>query len=302
MISREMNLISRQFGYTAGLSAPNINDNFIKIKEFLDSCDLNPDMSTVLKPSTLEKVKRQTSDFYSLVLNLHNVYIMPQEHEVIFDTYLKAANSNEKGFKELLNRYAVYASPFYIPLVQRNILPRSSSGADIIGYITNNLDVSKIPNINEAISVAPYSNFTFCYYAYAICCTQQDRIKGMITNYHDSEILGLLIEKIIAYEAGRNIFYYIQRSRLDNIKAIMNMINSDPKNNYLWTGLMSTIKAEELFDYYVSLSDNDKRDFFGCIQRLFDEEMSFNDFLNKTGTFFAHEPAIKAMSRNLSIK
>lgn len=299
MLSLDMEQAKQRHGYTEGLEAPRINRNFNRIKSFMD--DTNFSISgTKNKVATAGRIKRETTTFYDTVFKLHDVCILPKKFDPIFDRYLTGGTKTTEGFKSLLEKYAVYESPFHIPLRLRTM---DSFATGLICYFADGLDESELPIVNTEIVTAPFTDISSSIYANQICSTQLDRIKGSVPNFHDREVLSILMEKILAYELKRDVFYEMQRLRMFELQGEMELLkNVDSSNNVVWAFVISSIKAEELFDHYIRLSDDDKKAFFGEIQRVFDGDINSQDFLDKIGIEFNHEQAIPAISRNLNIR
>ncbi len=296
MLTLDMEQERKRHGYEVGLTAPRMGKNFKEIKNFIDSNDY-PLYSGI--PMTISKVKRQTREFFTTLFKVHNVYILPEKHEQLFDRYLGSKVKTTEGFSSLILKYATYESPFYIPIKQEALDPYYSG---LICYFPDGLDEEALPILNSKIVMSAYTNISPSFYVNQICSTQLDGVRGSVPNFHDREVLSILMEKILAYESRENIFPIIENYRMHELKLDMSLIKEDSKNNVIWSFIISTIKAEELFDYYISLSDNDKREFFQTIQRIFDGEISLNELLDNGEISLESERAIPAIKRNLSLK
>ena len=296
MLTLDMEQERKRHGYEVGLTAPRMGKNFKEIKNFVDNNDYPLYIGT---PMTASKVKRQTRELFTSLFRVHNVYILPEKYNQLFDSYLGSKVKTTEGFSSLISKYASYETPFYIPLKQETTDPYCSG---LICYFPDGLDEEALPIINSKIVMSPYTNLSPSFYVNQICSTQLDGVRGSVPNFHDREVLGILMEKILAYESRDDIFPIIHNYRMHELKVDMHLIKEDPKNNVAWSFIISTIKAEELFDYYVSLSDNDKKDFFQTIQRIFDGEISLQELLNTVEISLEAERAIPALKRNLQIK
>ncbi len=296
MLTLDMEQERKRHGYEVGLTAPRMGKNFKEIKSFVDSNDY-PLYDTT--PMSASKVKRQTREFFNSLFRVHNVYILPEKYEQLFDRYLGSKVKTTEGFSSLILKYTSYETPFYIPLKQQVSDPYYSG---LICYFPDGLDEEALPIINSKIVMSPYTNISPSFYVNQICSTQLDGVRGSVPNFHDREVLSILMEKILAYESSDDIFPIIHNYRMRELKTDMQLIKEDPKNNVVWSFVISTIKAEELFDYYISLSDNDKREFFKTIQRIFDGEMSLQELLNTSEITLESDRAIPAIKRNLALK
>ena len=290
----------RKRGYTSGLIPPNIGDNFYKIKEFIDKAHYENYITGLYMPVSRNKIKQIVKEFYNLAFKLHDVCILPEINSSLLLNYLEKDNKTTEMFLALVKEFTVLASPFYIPL-ECSI---GSSG----GYCLDcdGLDESKIPLINCKIIIFGPSKLSIGNYASAISGTQMDTIRGNVDNFHDRDIINTLIEKILTYEYDISLFCDMEKFRILAIKFTMQKLlelgNANPQSNYLWSALISSIKAEELFDYYVNASNEGKKQIFADVQKIFDGEMTMQQLINKMELTVDYERAIPAMKRNLSIK
>ncbi len=294
-MSSNMEKEAQRHGFTKGLKAPRINDDYKKVSSFAQSYTVP---NIYAKTMTENTVKRKTKDFYSALFSLHDVHILPAKYDPIFNKYLNSAAKTTEGFISLIEKYAIVDSPFLIPTKQE-VPFQDLTG--ILTYFADGLDESKIPIINNKIVMSPYTNLSPSFYANFICSTQLDRIKGSVPSYHDREVLSILMEKISAYQSHGDIFSKVERFRIIEFKKATRLIEISPQNNFLWSFYISTIKAEELFDHYISLSQDDKKAFLGDIQRIFDGEINLDDLLNSVEISLEADKVIPTIKRNLSI-
>lgn len=296
MMNSNMEQERKRRGYVSGLTPPKINSDFKRVKDYIES-SIYPII--IGKTSSADKVIKTTKEFYSILFKLHPVLILPEQFRGIFKNYMDSNTKTTEGFASLLSMYAITDSPFSIPVEKEFSFQEYAS---LFTYNTMGLDEEKLPIINVKILMTPPTNLSPCFYASQICGTQTDRIKGTIPNYHDQFILSILIEKILAYELNEDIFSSIENYRIAELKKDIRIIEAMPNDNRIWAYYISMLKAEELFDYYVSLSNDDKKDFFRTIQRIFDGEVSLQELLSKYQVSVDSELAIPAIKRNLSLK
>lgn len=296
MLNLDMEQERKRHGYEVGLEAPRMGKNFKEIRNFVDS---NSYPLTPGIPMSASRVKRQTREFFTSLFRVHSVYILPEKYDLIFDRYLGSKVKTTEGFSSLILKYASYDTPFYIPLKQEVNDPYYSG---LICYYADGLDEEALPIINSKIVTSPFTNLTPSFYVNQICSTQLDGVRGSVPNFHDREVLSILMEKILAYESSDDIFQAVHNYRMHELQVDMHLIKEDPKNNVIWSFIISTIKAEELFDYYLSLTNKDKREFFKTIQRVFDGEITLYELLLDGEVSLESERAIPALKRNLQVR
>lgn len=291
----EMEQERKRHGYISGLKPPKISDDFIRVKKYIESL---PKFTIDSKPLSMNKAQKITKDFYSLLFRLHTVYILPEQFKYIFNNYMDSNAKTTEGFVSLLSRYTRLSSPFNIPV---EINDSYYGDATILTYNTASLMEEILPIINYRIVMSTPTELTPCLYAGQICDTQTARIKGIIPNFHDQYVLSILLEKILAYEISDDIFPLMESYRITNLKKYLEILQKVPSDNDVWSCYISVVKAEILFDYYMMLTDNDKKEFFRTIQKIFDGEMSLQELLSQYTVTLESDQIIPSVKRNLSI-
>ena len=203
--------------------------------------------------------------------------------------------SNISNIIRVYNNSAMFMSPFELPVKYK--YKELFSGTLVTQtLLTDNLIQSNkilkglniyfseivLPNISTDISVASY--------IHEITHSQIESNKGLVEDFNNLEILSVFLELVYASKSNINTLKIITLNRIEHILLSYGNIVRDEKINgskeYFDYStnvkyLKSILKAFNLFDNYLSKDKNYRNYVFNSIQKIFDDKLSVEEFLDK---------------------
>ena len=129
-------------------------------------------------------------------------------------------------------------------------------------------------------------------YVHEITHSQLESHKGIIADYYNGELLSIFMEFLHSYETNPNVFEIDLTNRIENVLYCfysMYLFHSGKENpdrnyseyDYYYDSqyLISILKAFQLFHLYESSDEKIKKYILQGIQKVFDGEISLEDFL-----------------------
>jgi len=126
------------------------------------------------------------------------------------------------------------------------------------------------------------SELTPAIYAHELVHTQLDSNKGVYKNYYYSEILSILVEYIIN-SRKENITKFSETDRIFELNVITNELLEDREREDKIESckyLVSSLIALNLYIIYYNSNNNLKKEMLTNIQKVFDYEITLEEFLD----------------------
>ena len=216
-------------------------------------------------------------------LHLHAINLVDAES---MQKTLQGIRSVEDAL-EKINGLIVSASPLQIPITWT---PEHTMAGEIqkpIALINDDTYLREAPICFSAIALG--SNLTKispATYIHELTHSQLESQKGIVSDYHDKEVLSIFMEKVVAKEQDPKAFAISDRMRLRALleNMILWYMNKDTHKMIAVdqeTYVISILKAYNLYDLYNTSSDSIKKEILINIQKIFNGELTLDDFLRK---------------------
>lgn len=286
------------YGYSYGDQPMKVDRSFFEMGRVLLSL---PQVSKV--PSTEifqmdeSRIRTTSKEFFDRFFTLHNVRTISQ------NDFARIANQYCHGdvkptdlleFCEILESVSLEVSPFDLPVSYVSSDTVMTGGTQKPMFIKNNEKYLRRQNIYfSGISLgSPVSALTSYTYDHEITHTQVESVKGSVRDFHNSEVLPILVELIAAYETdltGKRLTFMMS-VRLRDVFEKMALLYrggseiSDLLINTVY--LKSTLQALHLFDIYQEASSDIRRLMINGIQEIFDGKQTLESFMMDYGVTF----------------
>ena len=256
----------------------------------INTIDLN---GIDFKYITKKYLKERSKAFFEKYFKVHDVGLLGNNK--LKKTFMNRDFSNISNIIRVYNNSAMFMSPFELPVKYK--YKELFSGTLVTQtLLTDNLIQSNkilkglniyfseivLPNISTDISVASY--------IHEITHSQIESNKGLVEDFNNLEILSVFLELVYASKSNINTLKIITLNRIEHILLSYGNIVRDEKINgskeYFDYStnvkyLKSILKAFNLFDNYLSKDKNYRNYVFNSIQKIFDDKLSVEEFLDK---------------------
>ena len=162
----------------------------------------------------------------------------------------------------------------------------------------------------KAIELAKKTNdLSALSYTHELIHSQLNHVKGIVKNYSNIEFLSIFIETLQASETSEKLLRIHDSERLFELSGIIDEINKyydkhdDEIEDVLLEGSSyaeSTLKAYNLFIRYINSTTEDKKMILKSIQKIFNHELSVEDFLIKLNITFESSKDINSIKKYLT--
>lgn len=260
-------------GYRSGNELLELDNDIIRVYDSLSDNLDEPKYGKILKNKRkIIKVTREILDNY---FDFHDVNYIPSVVSENIRRLLFMGVWDQQMISEQLGNYMKMVSPYEIPI-------NYSSDALVHKHCFNdNMCFSSI-SLDKSIN-----KLLFSCYGHELVHTQLDSQKGVVTNYHNREVLSIFVEDLISYEKDssgallRNILLYRYGDLLQCIRYLKKESASVNIKLEASIFIMSTLKAEKLFNIYINSSTHEREKILQGIQNVFDGKETVEDFLDR---------------------
>lgn len=278
------------YGYEYGIEPIQINDKLLEIAKFFAKNQqiVKSKTNDCLYKVNQTEISDSTRKFFDKRFKLHKVpYITEEEAKLIEKEYIEKKYGYDFLLRETKEK-SILVDPFEIPVEHNeNMLGGKVRKPIFILADEEYLKQAQI-NFSKIILGDNLSKLSISTYGHEITHTQLDSIKGSIRNYHNKEFLSIFIEKLISSNLDNKsvLFkkYLLNRYRntLEQL-AILYSPQSFKYNELLEATvyLESTLKADNLFDKYMSGNSKLKNEILDDIQKVFDGILNVEQLLKK---------------------
>lgn len=251
-----------------------------------------PEISQIPVTQELEitnSLQETATNFFNQFFSVHHIrFISIDEFQKIAIKYC-SEQKPEILIKlcEELEQYSEMIPPFELPITY---IPSETVMSGITQkpiFLKNNDKYLKRQDIyfsgialgQQVTNITPYT------YIHEITHTQVESVKGAVKDYHNSEVLPILLELIAAYETDKTqkkLSFIIKvrlRDTFEKMALLYQGINdlNSMLNNTIY--VKSTLQALALFDIYYSNSKETKQKMIEDIQQIFDGHQTLERFM-----------------------
>lgn len=286
------------YGYSYGAEPMKIDRSFHEVMRILDAVPDVMGMSSFLAGQMDEKTAIASSrEFFDSYLNVHDVRtIASDDYANLVEPYLcEGVKPNELlELCDILESSSEMVNPFDLPVSYFSGTSAMNGITKKPMYIINNDKYLRKQNVyfSEIALGVPISMMTPYTYNHEITHTQVESVKGSVRDYHNREVLPILIELISAYEMdlSKQQLSLMIKIRLRDIlqKMALLHVGNGNLNNMLDNTIYvkSTLQALHLFDIYVGSSIAERREMIDGVQAIFDGKLVLETFMMKYGVEF----------------
>ena len=276
-------------GYKTGNVVLPVDNQLEEILNLLDRLPINigVPLSKNMTKMYMDKFKSDAPSFIKNNFKLHDIlYIKLKEVMLLID---KCSNEEEKI--EKITKRTSLISPLKLPISYTKGHSMTGNTEKLQFYYGNEQENFANPNNNILFTQISLGNLVgslspVCY-THEIGHTQLESIYGSVNNFHNGEIIPILLEKICAYEMLNNETL-LNKCELMRFRDLYNclvklkdkMLSKEEKiisSQYV----VSTLKAQQLFNIYLNGNNQIRREMKSNIQSIFDGKCTVEDFLNK---------------------
>jgi hypothetical protein len=151
---------------------------------------------------------------------------------------------------------------------------------------------------------------TITAYIHELIHTQLESQKGVVQDYHNREIVSIFIEYLSALlidEKG-DLLRKVQNTRWDDFFNSVYFLNQyidtyEFMNRKIEASIyiVSSLKAENLFNMYLNSNNKDKEMMLQNIQDIFDGKITVEDFLEKYNITFENSKKENIITKHLKL-
>lgn len=297
------------YGFEKGRMPMELNKDIINVGRLL--LNLPPNKNIENDELSKKEVLKLAKEFIETHLCLHDIpYLTEEQSRIISSQFSPGGLILPDKLDELceeLKNGARMISPLELPITYLD--GHSMFGQlkkSIIIIPDNEFSKKEQVSFEKVILGDNITRLTPATYLHEITHTQLESIKGSTLNYHNKEILPILIEKIVALELDPTE-QLLRKSELmrfrDLLEKISNLYSPD---NLTRTELLeesvyvtSTLKAQNLFDKYLYGDKKTKEEMLSQIQSIFDGYETVEEFLEKNDVTLENSTDIKMIKSHL---
>lgn len=297
-VDKEMQQFRSKFkfyGYSKGRSIINVSDDLIQVALCVSKLPEN----TVVKgyKSAVSEIVPKAKSILEKYFNLHDVlYISVEDVREILSKHIDFENGvasleTIKNADSEIGTAAKYISPFDIPVT-------FVSGHSMVGEIAKSLllfdneeflrqQPVRFSGVHLGDNVTLLSVATF---GHEVVHSQIDSRKGSCTDFHNSEVLSIFMEKFLAYELDPSgeLLKVSERMRnrslLENFAMVLSTDGSFSRAQKIDASVYinSILKADRLFNMYINGDTDKQASIIAGIQDVFDGNSTVEEFLEST--------------------
>ena len=257
-----------------------------------------------LESMPIEEATIHSENFMRNNFNLHKVPYADDD----FDKELsKVEIEEEEDLLQILPNYYRMIDPYELP---QNLIHEDFRGGELSEIFFDSLEkeevLRKIPVLFSSINLTfNTSNSTIGSISHEITHTQINSTKGSCKSFYNNEVLSIFLQLLSLRNYDENLSEMEKSFRLLDIQALTEFLStekqSDDSPSYLDAMessqyLESTLKALNLYDCYLKLSQAGRTNMLNDINRILKGEKTVEDLLNK------HDITLKESVKKLEKK
>ena len=264
-----------------------INDKLNRIGEYLEDI-FNKDISIKYDLDFKKDLKSEAKKFFkNNLITFHKVLVEKQsEIEKVLEEF---NNKDIKTYGELYEKIidaTKLSSAYNIPIKYRDEDDYMYGSLFWRLYSLDNEDFLKIMNpIFNSVELSIYkTKLSYLAYIHELVHSQVDSVKYNIENYYNSEIASIFFERVAALQYDSTLLELCTLERYQSLLgSLCKLIDSKDieKNIMSSTYIVSTLKAEKLFDIYLESNDITRSVIMNKMQMLMDGKTTLESILKE---------------------
>ena len=268
-----------------------LDDKLLRVGEYLDDI--------------FDKEFSIKYDFKNNQITFHKV-LLEKESEVkkVLDDF---DNKDIKTYGELYERIidaTKFSSAYNIPIKYRDVDDYMYGSLFWRLYSLNNEDFLSIMNpIFNSVELSIYkTKLSYLAYIHELVHSQVDSVKYNIENYYNSEIASIFFERVAALQYDSTLLELCTLERYQSLLgSICNLLDSKDieKNIISSTYIISTLKAEKLFDIYLESNDITRSIIMNKMQMLMDGKTTLENILKEMDITIENSSDVNILKKHL---
>ena len=273
-----------------------LDDKLLRVGEYLDDI-FDKEFSIKYDLDLKKNLKSEAKKFFkNNQITFHKV-LLEKESEVkkVLDDF---DNKDIKTYGELYERIidaTKFSSAYNIPIKYR----------DVDDYMYGSLfwRLYSLNNIFNSVELSIYkTKLSYLAYIHELVHSQVDSVKYNIENYYNSEIASIFFERVAALQYDSTLLELCTLERYQSLLgSICNLLDSKDieKNIISSTYIISTLKAEKLFDIYLESNDITRSVIMNKMQMLMDGKTTLENILKEMDITIENSSDVNILKKHL---
>ena len=282
-----------------------LDDKLLRVGEYLDDI-FDKEFSIKYDLDLKKDLKSEAKKFFkNNQITFHKV-LLEKESEVkkVLNDF---DNKDIKTYGELYERIidaTKFSSAYNIPIKYRDVDDYMYGSLFWRLYSLNNEDFLSIMNpIFNSVELSIYkTKLSYLAYIHELVHTQVDSVKYNIENYYNSEIASIFFERVAALQYDSTLLELCTLERYQSLLgSICNLLDSKDieKNIISSTYIISTLKAEKLFDIYLESNDITRSIIMNKMQMLMDGKTTLENILKEMDITIENSSDVNILKKHL---
>ena len=280
------------YGYKIGNDIIDIDDSLTNISNILG--DLQFKMNNTMWLCRKEKLVKEARLFLENYFSLREVMYLPERiiSNIRLCTFLDIFDTNDV-IRDAKDRITLI-KPYDIPIKY------SSDSMVCSSFVDNSICFYEIDlEKKNSKNIIPE-------YIHELIHTQLMCCKGIITDFHNREVLSIFLEYLSALmlDSKRKLFHNVSIVRNFNLFNCIGYLDYGiDLGSKLEASIyiVSTLKANKLFDIFVTSNDDVKKEIINGVQSVFDGNICLEDFLEKFDISYDNSKDLNILNRQLNM-
>ena len=241
-----------------------------------------------LKKDTLRNTKKSTISFYEAFFKLQRIPFF-----------------SEKTYGPIKIEKQGDIHPFALPIIYVKDVDEFFASLNELIFLTEPYKTINYKNITIPKNI---TEITKLAYTHEIAHSQLNHVRSIIGEFYNSEVISIFLELVHALELqdGEYLLTAHDSIRLTELKTIIEDLNEyciseEPNQKDLLIEaslyLQSTLEAYNLFIKYYYGNNTLKKEILATIQRLFNQELTLEELLDKFDITFENSQNPKQLSK-----
>lgn len=282
-----------------------LDDKLLRVGEYLDDI-FDKEFSIKYDLDLKKDLNSEAKKFFkNNQITFHKV-LLEKESEVkkVLDDF---DNKDIKTYGELYERIidaTKFSSAYNIPIKYRDVDDYMYGSLFWRLYSLNNEDFLSIMNpIFNSVELSIYkTKLSYLAYIHELVHSQVDSVKYNIENYYNSEIASIFFERVAALQYDSTLLELCTLERYQSLLgSICNLLDSKDieKNIISSTYIISTLKAEKLFDIYLESNDITRSVIMNKMQMLMDGKTTLENILKEMDITIENSSDVNILKKHL---
>lgn len=275
-------------GFDEFLEPVEITDELYDVGTFLSDL-FSKDIKVKGKFKYCGNIKNDVRKFFKRnLLEVRDIFVCSDKIDLLLEEFQSNKIKDGKYLLKEIQSGVVLKSPFDIPLKYDSDDIFGSYVKWAVFALDDEYFLKNIYPIYREINLSDKGNKTAVLsYIHEIMHTQLESNKGIIKKYYHSELLSIFLEKVAAFQkdpSGKLFVYNNLIRYMDILQCLYYLcedeISFEDSINYS-TYIVSSLKAEKLFDIYLKGNDVTKELIMDKIQLVMDGVLNLENMLSE---------------------